>query len=280
SKHIVDIHQAVKQCLNVNIEELKDNLDDEDAWKQEYELKWLDEAGAWLSYDIINGVEHEQAGIPGLYTGQPVYVGNDIGLRRHLWALWVWEPIGDVLWTREIRTLARAKFADHDDVIAEIFDRYRVARLCMDQTSIGERSVEEMQSVHGEDVVEGVLFNPASKLYMAQVAKRRFQDKLCRIPEGDQKLRADLHKLKQDVTPAGNARFVADSDAEGHADRAWSGFLGMYAAENPAAPIEFQSAGQRAGMREMDGMGWESGMEITDAGFGTLSGMNDFRGYI
>jgi len=49
SRHIVDIHQAVADGLPRNIAELRSGLGDEDAWAQEYELDWLDEALAWLA---------------------------------------------------------------------------------------------------------------------------------------------------------------------------------------------------------------------------------------
>ena len=64
SKHVVDIYQAVADGLPRDVEALRAALNDPDAWAQEYELQWLDEASAWLSYDLINAVEHERAGIP------------------------------------------------------------------------------------------------------------------------------------------------------------------------------------------------------------------------
>ena len=62
SKHTVDIYQAVAEGLPRNIKELKAGCGDDDTWAQEYELQWLDEASAWISYDLINAVQHEQAG--------------------------------------------------------------------------------------------------------------------------------------------------------------------------------------------------------------------------
>ncbi|MCK8797333.1 terminase family protein [Haemophilus influenzae] len=81
SRHTVDIYQAVADGLPRNIEQLRKGLNDEDAWAQEFELKWLDEASSWLSYDLIDAVEHHQAGIPELYTGNPCFVGMDIAVR-------------------------------------------------------------------------------------------------------------------------------------------------------------------------------------------------------
>ena len=49
-RQTTDIYQAVADGLPRDIEQLRSALGDEDAWAQEYELKWLDEASAWISF--------------------------------------------------------------------------------------------------------------------------------------------------------------------------------------------------------------------------------------
>jgi len=73
SVHMTDIYQAVEQGLDVDPARLRAALGDDDAWAQEYELKWLDEASAWLSYDLINSVQDEKAGKPEYFTGGPAF---------------------------------------------------------------------------------------------------------------------------------------------------------------------------------------------------------------
>ena len=157
-----------------------------DAWAQEYELQWLDEASAWLSYDLINTVEHERAGIAQNYAGGPCYVGVDIGRRHDLFVIWVLEEVGDVLWTREIITRRGASFAEQDGLLDDVFRRYRVLRCCMDQTGMGEKPVEDARRRHGSGRVEGVLFTSSSKLALATVGKQAFEDRRLRIPQGDE----------------------------------------------------------------------------------------------
>jgi phage FluMu gp28-like protein len=231
SRHRVDIHQAVAEGLRRDIEELRRALGDEDAWAQEYELQWLDEASAWLDYELISSVEHDGAGRPDLHTGQPVFIGNDIARRGDLWVAWVLEPVGDVLWTREIVELRRATFAAQDAVMDELFGRYDVARLCMDQTGMGEKPVEDAARRYGGHRVEGVIFTGPAKLVMATAAKEAFEDRRIRIPGGNPALRADLHSLRKSVSATGAPRFVVEDEGQkSHADRAWSCFLAIHAA--------------------------------------------------
>jgi hypothetical protein len=157
SRHSVDIYQAVADGLPRDIEELRAGIADDDAWAQEYELRYLDEASAWLSYDLISSCEDDDAGDPDKYQGGPCFVGRDIGRRNDLHVITVCELIGDVLWERERIEQKRATFADMDAEFDEVMIRYNVARACIDQTGMGEKVVEDAQRRYGGRI-EGVLF--------------------------------------------------------------------------------------------------------------------------
>lgn len=231
SRHVVDIYQAVRDGLPRDIDELREALGDEDAWAQEFELKWLDEASAWLSYELISSVEHDGAGDPAGYQGGPCFVGRDIGRRNDLHVITVLEQVGDVLWERERIEQKRATFADMDMAFDDVMTRYRVVRACLDQTGMGEKPTEDAQRRYGSRI-EGVLFTGPNKLTLATQIKERFEDRKLRLPMGDAKLRADLHKVKKVASATGAPRFVAERD-EDHADRFWALALAINAASGP-----------------------------------------------
>lgn len=247
SKHLVDIYQAVKDGLPRDIEALRRGMNDADAWAQEYELQWLDEASAWLPFELLSACEHDAAGDPDGYQGGPCFVGVDIGARSDLFVIWVLEAVGDVLWTREIITRKRISFAEQDELLADVFRRYLVVRGCMDQTGMGEKPVEDAKRRHGSSRVEGVLFTGPSKLHLATIGKEAFEDRRIRIPMGDEALRADLHKLKKETSPTGAPRFVAERDGSGHADRAWACFLALNAASGTAEAFDYRPVRNRIG---------------------------------
>ena len=103
----------------------------------------------------------------------------------------------------------------------------------MDQTGMGEKPVEDAQRRYGSSRVEGVLFTGPNKLTLATLGKQAFEDRRLRTPLGNQALRTDLHKLQKVSSPTGAPRFVAEADANGHADRAWGCFLAVNAAGGP-----------------------------------------------
>ena len=262
SRHTVDIYEAVRQGLDRDVEMLQAGMADPDAWAQEYELKWLDEASAWLDYDLIASVEHPAAGKPEGYQSGMVFVGVDIAARNDLFVIWVAELVGDVLWTREVIARRRISFAEQDALLDDVFRRYRVVRCAMDQTGMGEKPVEDAKRRHGETRVEGVLFSAAAKLDLATALKERFQDRRLRIPEGDPVLRADLHAIKSQVGITGQRRLIADGDTDGHADRFWAAALVAGAARLEHVTPEYRPVPRRdentagEGMFEGQGRGW------------------------
>lgn len=265
SRHVVDIYEAVRQGLDRDIDQLRAGMADEDAWAQEYELKWLDEASAWLDYDLISSCEHPAAGLPGLYRGGPCFVGVDIAARNDLFVIWVMEAVGDVLWTREVIAKRRVSFLEQDQLLADIFRRYRVVRCRMDQTGMGEKPVEDAKRMHGESRVEGVLFSTASKLEIATDLKQSMQDRKARLPAGDPVLRADLHAIKSQVGITGTRRLVADGDTDGHADRFWAAGLAVSAGQFEYQPYSYRPVSH--GDLDRDGM-----VRLT-GGFGAGKGL-------
>lgn len=266
SLHTTTIFDAVDQGLVDKIkgrptseEERQAYLDeerascmDEDVWLQEYCCTPVSENDAFLTWDLIRPVEHELAGVPDQSDEGPFYIGNDIGRRRDLWVAWVVEEVGDVLWTREVSRLKGATFAAQDAELDRLVNKYNPLRICMDQSGMGEKPVEDAQYRYGAHRVEGLLFNSGVKQELAFGLRRRFEDRQVRMPV-DQSIRRAHHAIKKTVTAAGNVRLDAERSEAGHADEFWAHALALHAAEKPVGPIEFESTGRRRAYTRMSG---------------------------
>lgn len=260
SLHTVTIEDAVRQGLvskilghKASAEEIasfladcRDIAGDEETYQQEYMCQPIDEATAWLTWEMIVSAEHPDAGKPELYAGGPCFVGNDIGRRRDLSVIWVLEKVGDVLWTREVVSMKGRSFAEQDAEMDRIFATYQVRRLCKDQTGMGEKPVEDDKLRYGASRVEGLLFSGPVKQDLAVAGKQQFEDRRLRIP-GSRAIRESHHSVRKVTTVAGNPRFDADRSEAGHADEFWAHMLAIHAAGNAPVPIEFQQLGR---MRE------------------------------
>lgn len=232
SRHVVTIYDAVADGLPRNVDELKRAMNDPIAWAQEFECQFIDEATAWLPYDLIDGCE--DAAAPGKYAGGPVYVGMDFAARGDLTVIAVLEQVGDVLWLRELIELRATSFAAQLAELDRVMRQYRVIRAALDQTGLGEMPVQEAQRRHGAYRVEGVLFSQARKLDMATALKEAMEDRRLRLPAGNAALRADLHSVQRVAGPTGAPRLVAERSEQGHADRFWALALAVSASLDAA----------------------------------------------
>jgi phage FluMu gp28-like protein len=265
SLHSITIEDAVAQGLADRImgralsdaeraqwlEECREQAGDEETWQQEYMCNPIDEATAWLTWELITSAEHGDAGKPELYGGGESYVGMDIGRRRDLTVIWVCEKVGDVFWTREVVRMKNMSFAEQDAELDRVMRSYRVIRLCMDQTGMGEKMVEDAKRRHGW-VVEGVLFTAAAKQVLAVVGKQLFEDRLVRIP-GEKAVRESHHSVRKIMTAAGNPRFDADRSEVGHADEFWAHMLAIHGGVNPGEELKVLTAGPRESVRMLAG---------------------------
>jgi phage FluMu gp28-like protein len=274
SRHIVDIYQAVAMGLDRNIEELKLGIGDADLWAQEYELKWLDEATAWLDFELINSCEIEdegchirieyekdpanplfpkrtvlqQTGREPFPTNAPVYVGMDIARKKDLTCIWVATLVDGRLYPREVITMQRAPFWAQHAELARIVARDNPVRMCIDETGMGAPFVEHEQLAHGLHRVEGVTFTSQSRLAMAGLLKERMEDRTFLIPAGDLYTRDDLHSITKAMTNTGGVRLVHDGESDGHGDRFWAAALVCLAANEPGQKYAYHSISQRSSL--------------------------------
>ena len=77
------------------------------------------------------------------------------------------------------------KISSEIDVIDDLFNRYRVVKLVMDQTGMGEKPVEDAIRRYGESRVEGVMLSGHRPFDIATKAKGYFEKHQIRIPEGN-----------------------------------------------------------------------------------------------
>lgn len=190
-------------------------------WQQEFMCIPQDDMGSLLTYDLLTACEMPWDEIrkrAALSPAGSIYVGMDIGRKHDLSVIWAIEDLGPMVVTRQVKVLERTPFHVQLDALTEMIERMNVRRACIDATGIGAMLAEEAQRRHGEWRVEAVEFNAAVKEELAMLMLRSFQDKAIRIPD-DHDIREDLHKVEKQVTAAGNIRYVATSDDDGHADR-------------------------------------------------------------
>jgi phage FluMu gp28-like protein len=241
--------------------------------------------------ELIMGCVHEQAttewglgsGDWGLGKDKPqslapspqprdLYLGIDIGRKRDLTIAWLFEKVGDVLWSRVLLALKGMSFDQQERVICDLIEGERlssvvsgplprttdhgprtavVRRVCVDQSGIGMMLAERLVQKYGA-VVEPVTFTALVKERLAPLVKQAFEDRTVRIPDS-REVRADLNSVKRFVTPAGNVRFDAEHTDRGHADRFWA-LAQVISAATEAPAARFAEVAALAGTPVMRGL--------------------------
>jgi phage FluMu gp28-like protein len=270
SRHRTDIHEAVREGLEADVEKLRRGITDPDSWAQEFECRFLDEATAYLTYEMIATCEDEGATTElERDVDHGLYLGVDVGRKRDLTVFWLLEKVGDVLWTRMVREMHRVPFSSQRDFLYSLLDGtcfssvipakagirkdrlthqarndgVRIRRTCIDASGIGAQFAEEAGERFGERA-EPVTFTGPVKEDLAVTLRRRFEDRTLRIPP-DRTIRADLHSVRKAVTSAGNIRFDAERTEDSHADRFWALALAVHAGSQATAPLLYERVGER-----------------------------------
>ncbi len=212
---------------------------DAESFLQEYMCVPGDDAGAFLSYDLIISCEYrpEENWQTDLADAKgQLFVGVDIGRDHDLTVIWVVEKLGDTNYTRRVICLSKETFDAQEHALYEILALAQVRRCCIDQTGIGRQFAERAQKRFGKYKVEGIHFTGPVKEELAYPVRSSFEDRTVRIPS-DPLIRSDLRAIKKETTTSGNIRFTADRGKNGHSDRFWGLALAAHAAKPAAVQI-------------------------------------------
>lgn len=269
SHHKVDILKALEQGLLDKIMgrpttqlEREDWLagEREDMTEEDFNEEYMcipqDEKSAFLTYEMLAGVEDDNVlwvgdHIPANSTGL-LYLGKDIGRRKDLSVKWVFEKIGPILFTRKIIVEENMRFRHQRDSLYEILQHPSFRRACIDETGIGMQLAEEAEEDFGKYRVEKISMTGPAKEQLAYGLRNQIDQRLIVIPS-DPTVRKDLHSVKKIITSHGNLRFDQDSmgrkNTDGHADRFWAAALGVEAAKSYSGEVNVSS---RRGLKSRD----------------------------
>jgi len=258
SLHVTDIFTAVKQGLvdkiygrpttreerEAWIQEQHDNCFDENTWLQEYCCVAVDEAAAFLTYDLIGACEHDNPFLPPDQIRGDLFLGMDIGRKKDLSVIWGLERLGDIKYTRFVKILEKTPFPTQREILFEYLRHPRLYRACIDATGLGMQLAEEAQLEFGRYRVEAVTFSNKVKEELAYHLRNNFEDRRVVIP-ADFQVREDLHSVRKITTAAGNIRFDVTAAADSHADRFWALALALHAAGPSTGPVIVSSGRKR-----------------------------------
>lgn len=249
SKHLVTIYHAVLMGLPVDVQELREALDDDLGFQQEFLCQFLDASNVLLPYELIalaESIEATETCDPSLWSsGKDLRIGIDFGRTTDPTVAWTVERIGSQKLTREVRVLENTPTDEQEEIL-----RHRIAgarRVCLDYTGPGiglgdylvKRFGEYNPSKHLFGKIELCTFTQGLKREMFPRLRRSFEPPTeLRIPISIA-IREDLHGMQQKVT-AGGFTYDSPRTSNGHSDRCVALALCNRACEGAAGEPRFE----------------------------------------
>lgn len=236
SCHKVTIHDAVAQGLPVDIEELREAIDDPEGWAQEFECEFMDAMSVLLSYELIATCESSEATsvAPLSFWDVPLrkqlVMGIDYGRKKDLTVAWTDDILGDVAQCREVLEMANTSTPDQVDRLRPRIKQ--VNRVCLDYTGpgigMGDYLVKEFGEWKPEEHKFGKielcnLSNPFKQDIFSKF-RMSFEQRKRRVPIS-RVIREDLHSVHRTTTKNGQIAYKAPHTPDGHADRCTAGAL-------------------------------------------------------
>lgn len=234
----------------------------EEQFQQECMCNPADDLGAFLSYDLIASCEYPKSEKWEMAEGfrdptdsrvmKNLYLGMDIGRRRDLSVIWLFELLANVLFTRAVVVMDKWSYDAQEAELHRFMQFPGVHRACIDRTGIGDQFAERAINRYGNARVEGIQFTAAIKESLAHQIRETFENKQIRIPQDDV-IRADFRAIRKEITAAGNIRFTATHTDDGHADRFTAASLARHASGNLIAnEWDYDTAGPREAASGLD----------------------------
>lgn len=194
-------------------------------FQQEFEVAYSDETLSYFPYEIILPCTFDEVLPVQDYTaiehkGGRLTAGFDVGRRKDLAVLVIFEELDGVLWLRCVRVFDRVPFQVMENDLRLLMDTMPIARLSIDGTGMGMQLAENLRLNYPQVIEE--TFTTQSKEVWCTDFKIRLQRQTIRLPR-DRALVSEIHSIKKRVTDAGRIVFSAErTSTRGHADRFWA----------------------------------------------------------
>lgn len=242
STSTVTLPDAVAQGLPVDIPTIREAMDDEELYRQEFLCEFLDTGAVFLTNEQIQACVDDAitpASAPSDLAGVngDLFVGVDIGRVRDLTVIWVLRDRGDRFETAGLFELSEATFRTQFAVLVEVASLRRVRRVCIDAGGLGMQLAEQLVERFGSYRVVPVTFTVAMKSQLASALRVCVEQRRMVIPNDD-RIRRDWHSVERSVTSSGHLRLSAPRREGSHADRFWAAALALHAAQGGSGTVE------------------------------------------
>jgi phage FluMu gp28-like protein len=245
--------ERVEAFGNDRLKAIYANMLEED-FRQEYETEIVDEATAWISWEIIKRNQEAFADAEMWYrhvasTGEALalileildeikqgkvepalYGGIDVGRKKDLTEFFILGlTTSGSMPLRAMVSLDRVEFDEQEACFHQMITALPFVQVLVDQTGLGMQLAENLSRT---GIAQGVTFTNETKALWATETKISAERGNTPIPP-ERDLSYQIHSIKKMITPAKNVVFDTARNEQHHADKFWAWALAVWAARSP-----------------------------------------------
>lgn len=225
----INIYQAIKQGLKVDVEDIRASLDEE-SFAQEYLCEFVDSQTTFFPYELLRRcIDDYDDNIKGAAS-----IGVDIGRTNDLTCIVETREEKGIFYHIKRDTMKKAEFDDQEFVIKQRYKESGAVAGMVDKGAVGYQLAEKLErDLPG---MVGVFTNQQSFFAPAVTyCKRLMEQGKFKITE-DRNLINAFHKIQKVVTVNNTVSFVIKRDKDGHGDEAVAAILSLYANHHSVVP--------------------------------------------
>lgn len=226
------IHDAISDGLEVDVSSLKTLCPDPDIFAQEYECQFLSEYGSLIDVSLIDYYDD-------LPTGNRTnYLGMDIGSKSDRSAIVILRKIGEVVYLDDIVVLNKMEYNQQLQMVKEIHNINKFNAGYIDETGIGSAFAEFVKK-NVSSKINGFTFTGSNKTPMYEKLRSLiYEHKLKVNIKFKSIIEKDFKNVQRVVNEAGQVKYIAGHDENGHSDITSGLVLGIRAIDDN--PVNFQ----------------------------------------
>ena len=231
------IHDAISDGLEVDVSSLKTLCPDPYIFAQEYECQFLSEYGSLIDVSLIDYYDD-------LPTGNRTnYLGMDIGSKSDRSAIVILRKIGEVVYLDDIVVLNKMEYNQQLQMVKEIHNTNKFNAGYIDETGIGSAFAEFVKK-NVSSKITGFTFTGSNKTPMYEKLRSLiYEHKLKVNIKFKSIIEKDFKNVQRVVNEAGQVKYIAGHNENGHSDITSGLVLGIRAIDdNPAnfqMPIQY-----------------------------------------
>ena len=206
------IHDAIQGGLEIDLDSLHSLCQDPDVFAQEYECKFMSSYGSLIDLDIIDWYDE----LPkGRYD---TYLGMDIGSTSDRSAIVTAKRALGTTYIDDIAMLHKISYEEQLRIVKELHALNNYSSGYIDKTGIGS-AFAEFCTKQISSRLKGLQFTVANKTPMfEQLRSQIFEHKVKFNKKLKKLIEDDFRNVQRIVTEAGQIRYVAGHDQNGHSD--------------------------------------------------------------